>query len=112
MKAPCLFTAAAFATAAVFAQGAPRRNAYARFFHDIEKKDGTLIGECCFKGVSPNGSTEIGYGISEEYQGQGYATDAVNAVTKPYAPSVHHLNGEESVFEFETTHPRLSSMPT
>ena len=48
----------------------------------IEKKDGTHIGECCFKGISPNGSTEIGYGISEEYQGQGYATDAVNAVVE------------------------------
>jgi len=48
----------------------------------IEKKDGTHIGECCFKGISPNGSTEIGYGISEEYQGRGYATDAVNAVVE------------------------------
>ena len=48
----------------------------------IEKKDGTHIGECCFKGIFPNGSTEIGYGISEEYQGQGYATDAVNAVVE------------------------------
>ena len=46
----------------------------------IEKKDGTHIGECCFKGISPNGSTEIGYGISKEYRGWGYATEAVKAV--------------------------------
>ena len=39
-----------------------------------------MLDGCLFKGISPNGSTEIGYGISEEYQGQGYATDAVNAV--------------------------------
>ena len=48
----------------------------------IEKKDGTHIGECCFKGISPNGSTEIGYGISEEYRGRDYATEAVNAVVE------------------------------
>ena len=48
----------------------------------IEKKDGTHVGECCFKGISPDGSTEIGYGISEEYQGRGYATEAVNAIVE------------------------------
>ncbi|MBP5544381.1 MAG: hypothetical protein ILM98_09910 [Kiritimatiellae bacterium] len=79
MKAPCLFAAAAFATAAAFAQGGPA--------------PATLT-------------------LASEYQGQGYATDAVNAVTKPYASSIYHLNEEESVFEFETAHPRLSSMPT
>ena len=45
----------------------------------IEKRDGTHIGECCFKGISPDGSAEIGYGISEEYQGRGYSAEAVNA---------------------------------
>ncbi len=43
----------------------------------IEKKDGTHIGDLCFKGLEPNGTAEIGYGILEEYQGQGYATEAV-----------------------------------
>lgn len=46
----------------------------------IELKDGTHIGELCFKGIDENGVTEIGYGIGEEYQGQGYATEAVQAV--------------------------------
>ena len=45
----------------------------------IELKDGTHIGELCFKGVDDNGSTEIGYGISDDYRGCGYATEAVNA---------------------------------
>lgn len=46
----------------------------------IELKDLSHVGELCFKGLDDYGSTEIGYGISEEYQGNGYATEAVNAV--------------------------------
>lgn len=47
----------------------------------IELRDGTHVGELCFKGVSPDGAVEIGYGIDERYQGHGYATEAVSAVT-------------------------------
>ena len=46
----------------------------------IELKDGTHIGELCFKGLSADGIAEIGYGISEGYQNKGYATEAVKAV--------------------------------
>ena len=46
----------------------------------IELKDGTHIGELCFKGLSEDGVAEIGYGISYEYKNNGYATEAVNAV--------------------------------
>ena len=56
----------------------------------IEKKDGTHIGECCFKGISPDGSAEIGYGISEEHRGRGYASEAVNAVAE-WALSQHRV---------------------
>ena len=45
----------------------------------IEKTDGTHIGDLCFKGLREDGIAEIGYGILEEYQGQGYATEAVQA---------------------------------
>ena len=45
----------------------------------IELKDGTHIGELCFKGIDAFGSAEIGYGIADDYQGQGFATEAVNA---------------------------------
>lgn len=48
----------------------------------IELKDGTHIGELCFKRLSDNGIAEIGYGISEEYQNNGFATEAVKAVIK------------------------------
>ena len=47
----------------------------------IELKDGTHVGELCFKGIDEKGAVEIGYGISEDYQGRGYAAEAVCAVT-------------------------------
>lgn len=43
----------------------------------IEKKDGTRIGDLCFKGLEPGRNPEIGYGILEAFQGRGYATEAV-----------------------------------
>ena len=47
----------------------------------IELKDGTHIGELCFKGLTEQGTAEIGYGIADAYQGRGYATEAVTALT-------------------------------
>ena len=46
----------------------------------IESKGGVHVGELCFKGITETGSAEIGYGIEDEYRGQGYATEAVTAV--------------------------------
>ena len=46
----------------------------------IERKNGSHVGELSFKGLNADGSAEIGYGISEEDQGNGYATEAVDAV--------------------------------
>jgi len=46
----------------------------------IELKDGTHIGELCFKGLDENGVAEIGYGISERYQNQGFASEAMQAI--------------------------------
>lgn len=48
----------------------------------IELIDGTHIGDLCFKGLDSNGIAEIGYGVLEEYQGQGYATEAVKAALR------------------------------
>lgn len=45
----------------------------------VERKDGTHVGELCFKGLDANGSAEIGYGVQPEYEGCGYATEAVAA---------------------------------
>ena len=46
----------------------------------IEKKDGTHVGELCFKGITEEGTAEIGYGIAEDHQGCGYAAEAVSAL--------------------------------
>ena len=46
----------------------------------IDLKDGTHIGELSFKGIDLNGVVEIGYGVSTEYEGKGYATEAVSAI--------------------------------
>ncbi|MDO5107731.1 MAG: GNAT family N-acetyltransferase [Coriobacteriaceae bacterium] len=48
----------------------------------IEQRDGTHIGDLCFKGLQDDGIAEIGYGILEEYQGRGYATEAVRAACR------------------------------
>ena len=45
----------------------------------IKLKNGSKVGDLCFKGLTNDGSAEIGYGILTEYQGRGYATEAVEA---------------------------------
>ena len=45
----------------------------------IEEKSGAHVGDLCFKGLNPDGSVEIGYGILEPFCGRGYATEAVRA---------------------------------
>ena len=52
---------------------------YATWF--IENTDGQRVGELCFKGLSADGTAEIGYGILPDFQNRGYATEAVKAVT-------------------------------
>lgn len=56
-----------------------QRQWYAAWF--IENAEGERIGELCFKGLSAEGSAEIGYGILPAHQGRGYATEAVRTVT-------------------------------
>lgn len=43
----------------------------------IENEDGIRVGDLCFKGYEEGKNPEIGYGIDDEYQGKGYATEAV-----------------------------------
>jgi ribosomal-protein-alanine N-acetyltransferase len=45
----------------------------------IERRDGTHIGDLSFKGLGPDGSAEIGYGIAEGFRGKGFAAEAVEA---------------------------------
>ena len=62
----------------------------------IELKAGTHIGDLCFKGLNEDGSVEIGYGIIEENQGKGYATEAVEAAVAWALdqPGVHQVEAE------------------
>ena len=62
----------------------------------ICQKDGTMVGDLCFKGAPVYGEVEVGYGIAEAFQGQGYATEAVNAAVD-WAftqPDVYYVTAE------------------
>ena len=48
----------------------------------MTQKDGTFVGDACFKGAPENAETEIGYGVLADYRGKGYATEAVGALTE------------------------------
>ncbi|MDO4813204.1 MAG: GNAT family N-acetyltransferase [Eubacteriales bacterium] len=68
----------------------------------IELKDGTHVGELCFKGLSEDGTAEIGYGIAEDHQGCGYATEAVSALVdwafkQPHATCVTAETEESNI---------------
>ena len=56
---------------------------------------GLNVGELCFKGLDPNGIAEIGYGISEKYRNNGYAAEAVKAVSE-WALTRPEVNALES----------------
>lgn len=46
------------------------------------KSDNTFLGDLCFKGPARENAVEIGYGILPEYEGMGYTTEAVTAMTQ------------------------------
>ncbi|WP_234123935.1 GNAT family N-acetyltransferase [Clostridium hydrogenum] len=51
------------------------------FWMIVLKNDNTIIGSICYKDIpSSNGSVEIGYGVSQEYESRGYTTEAVRAM--------------------------------
>lgn len=68
----------------------------------IELKNGTHVGELCFKGISNEGLTEIGYGILEKYQKQGYATEAISAVVD-WALNQPNITGVTAEIDKENT---------
>lgn len=46
------------------------------------KNGPAYIGDLCFKGPARDSAVEIGYGILPEYEGNGYTTEAVRAMTR------------------------------
>ncbi|MDO5521989.1 MAG: GNAT family N-acetyltransferase [bacterium] len=59
----------------------------------------TIVGDLSFKGLSSDGSVEIGYGIKKEFEGQGYMTEAVTAMAKwaSEQDGVKHVEAETEV---------------
>lgn len=58
--------------------------------------DPKYIGDLCFKGPAKHSAVEIGYGIEPAYEGNGYMTEAVKAMTE-WAfrqPGVHFVEAE------------------
>lgn len=41
-----------------------------------------FVGDLCFKGPARNHAVEIGYGIGPAYEGRGYTTEALQAMTR------------------------------
>lgn len=46
----------------------------------LDKHSKLIIGDIGFKGLPQNGSIDLGYSIVTEKQGQGFATEATNAL--------------------------------
>jgi RimJ/RimL family protein N-acetyltransferase len=56
---------------------------YATLWTIIDKEPKLMVGDLCFKGA-PNaqGEVEIGYGTYDSFQGRGFMTEAIGAVTQ------------------------------
>ena len=55
---------------------------YAVWFMKLADGSDEIIGDLCFKGITNDGIVEIGYGIHPLYEGNGYTTEAVNALVR------------------------------
>lgn len=59
----------------------PSPHPWTHGFTIIHRESGTSIGNCAYKGPpDADGSVEIAYGVDPAYQGQGYATEAAQAL--------------------------------
>ena len=55
---------------------------YTVWFIELKSQPGTIVGDLSFKGLNADGMVEIGYGLKEGFCGNGYMTEAVNAVSR------------------------------
>ena len=65
----------------------PAAAAWTLGFAIVERASGAAVGNCGFKGPPVDGMVEIAYGISPEFQGRGYATEAAGALANHAASS-------------------------
>lgn len=55
---------------------------YAVWLMELKDQIGVIVGDFCFKGISPDGMVEIGYGLRDGRCGNGYMTETVKAASK------------------------------
>ena len=61
----------------------PEPDPWIHGFALVHRASGVEIGSCGFKGPpSPDGTVEIAYAVEPAHQGQGYATEAAEALTE------------------------------
>jgi [ribosomal protein S5]-alanine N-acetyltransferase len=65
----------------------PAAAAWTLGFAIVERASGAAVGNCGFKGPPVGGVVEIAYGVSPEFQGRGYATEAAAALANCAARS-------------------------
>jgi [ribosomal protein S5]-alanine N-acetyltransferase len=49
-------------------------------FRLVHRDSGAFVGTCSFKGPPADGIVEIAYGVAADHQGNGYATEAAQAL--------------------------------
>ncbi len=54
---------------------------YAAWLMELRSSPGTVVGDFCFKGLNPDGTVEIGYGLRDGFCGNGYMTEALKEIT-------------------------------
>ena len=69
---------------------------YAVWFLNVSDGSVETIGDLSFKGITNDGMVEIGYGIHTQYEGNGYMTEAVEALARWAAsqPTVTRVEAE------------------
>ena len=51
-------------------------------FSMMHRESGVTVGSCGFKGPPADGMVEIAYGVNDEHQGKGFATEAAEALVR------------------------------
>jgi len=71
------------------------------FFSIVHRPSDVVIGQCGYKGPpSVDGIVEIAYGVDEDYQGRGYATEAARAlVVRAFGTGQVHIVRAHTLLE-------------
>ena len=69
---------------------------YILWFMELKDSENEIVGTISFKGIDDKGIVEIGYGINDGYENNGYMTEAVQAISKwaSMQPNVKQIEAE------------------